>query len=134
MRDRLVELLAESSKLAGKYIDDSDRNNLPKPKEICSVLADYLLANGVIVPPCKFGDTVYVIPSETNRRLNVIKGFEHLNRVYEQKISKIEIFANNKYLLTTCNGLQSVHCDLYKETWFLTKEEAERALRKDEGK
>ena len=92
-------------------------------------LADYLLENGVIVPPCKVGDVVYVIPSKANRGINVINGFAHLNRVYEQKISKVEIFANNKYMLSTCDGLQSVHCDLYKETWFLTKEEAEQALK-----
>ena len=29
--------------------------------ELKYFIADYLLANGVIVPPCKVGDTVYVI-------------------------------------------------------------------------
>lgn len=27
----------------------------------CGTLADYLLKNGVIVPPCKVGDTVYIL-------------------------------------------------------------------------
>lgn len=29
-----------------------------------STLADYLLANGVIVPPCKVGDTVYELQNK----------------------------------------------------------------------
>ena len=118
MKERLVELL---------------NGAVDEVKQTCggvNTIADYLLENGVIVPPCKFGDTVYVIPSKANIGLNIVNGFAHLNRVYEQKISKIEIFANNKYLLTTCEGVQSVHSDLYKETWFLTKEEAEQALKR----
>lgn len=128
MKERLVELIREAE-LA--HLEDT----IMRPHTVSSndFLADYLLENGVIVPPCKFGDTVYVIPSKTNRGLNIINGFAHLNRVYEQKISKIEIFADNKYLLTTCDGLQSVHCDLYKETWFLSREEAEAKL-KEGGK
>ena len=122
MRDRLIELMLKSNEKFAE-VDCT-------PEEAIVILADYLLENGVIVPPCKFGDTVYVIPSKANIGLNIVNGFAHLNRVYEQKISKIEIFANNKYLLTTCEGVQSVHSDLYKETWFLTKEEAEQALKR----
>ena len=32
-------------------------------ESIADDLADHLLANGVIVPPCKLGDTVYIITS-----------------------------------------------------------------------
>lgn len=124
MRDRLIELIRQAKKQTKGANCDIERN---------MIFADYLIANGVIVPPAKFGDTIYVIPSKTNRDLNIINGFSHLNRVYEQKISKIEIYANNKYLLTTCDGLQSVHCDLYQETWFLTREEAEQALKGGAG-
>lgn len=97
-------------------------------------IADYLLESGVIVPPCKVGDTVYVIPSKTNYRLNIINGCEENNRIYEQKVSEVRIFLNRKYLLTTCDGLRSVHSDLYGDTWFLTKEEAEQALEKEREK
>ena len=45
MRDRLIELLANSGCSA----------DLDTYQEI----ADYLLANGVIIPPCKVGDKVY---------------------------------------------------------------------------
>ena len=90
-------------------------------------------AENVIVPPCKVGDKVYKIPSETNYRLNIVNGFEQNNRVYEQTVCEVRIFANNKYLLSTCDYLQSVHSDFYKENWFLTKEEAEKALKEREG-
>ena len=65
-KDRLVELLEESSKRVGEYIDS--RHIIPSAEEVHSLRADYLLANGVIVTPCKVGDTVYKIRKfcETN--------------------------------------------------------------------
>ena len=48
MRDRLIEILKVP--IYPKIGVD--------PAE---VVADYLLANGVIVPPCKVGDTVYEV-------------------------------------------------------------------------
>ena len=45
MRDRLIELLIEGHK---QYL-------------FYDQIADYLLANGVIAPPCKVGDTVYCL-------------------------------------------------------------------------
>lgn len=93
-------------------------------------IVDKFIENGVIAPPCKFNDTIYVIPSETNCKLNILRGFEHLNKVYEQKVCEVRIYANNKYLLCTCGGLQSAHSDLYKDTWYLSKSEALNALKK----
>ena len=52
MRDRLVELIQDS-------VQGCARN-------WAEVIADYLLANGVIVLPCKVGETVYA--DITNRR------------------------------------------------------------------
>lgn len=46
-KERLIELIMES-------VDGCARN-------WAEVIADHLLANGVIVPPCKAGDTVYVL-------------------------------------------------------------------------
>ena len=46
MRERLIELI-ESTRYWGSGTS--------------AEIADYLLANGVIVPPCKVGDTVYII-------------------------------------------------------------------------
>lgn len=83
--------------------------------------------------PCAVGDTVYVIPSETNYKLNIINGHSENNRVYEQIVNRIEI-TQTGYLLVTCDGMSSVVDVFYKKTWFLTREEAEAALKElEEG-
>ena len=81
--------------------------------------------------PCAVGDTVYVIPSKTNYKLNILNGHGENNRVYKQVVNRIEV-SKNGYLLFTCDGMASVADVFYKETWFLTQEEAEAALKKYE--
>lgn len=51
MRERLKQLLQEAEGQAAYYDGD----------DTYGVAADYLLDNGVIVLPCKIGDTVYRI-------------------------------------------------------------------------
>lgn len=77
--------------------------------------------------PCAVGDTIYVIPSITNYKLNIVNGYKKLNRVYEQIVNCIEI-SKSGYLLSTCDEMSSVIEEFYKVTWFLTKEEANTAL------
>lgn len=83
--------------------------------------------------PCAVGDTVYVIPSKINYELNIINGYSENNRIYEQVVNRIEI-SGNGYLLDTCDGMESVVDVFYKKTWFLTKEEAEAALKELDGR
>ena len=85
------------------------------------------IENGVIVPPCKVGDKIYVIPSKTNYRLNIANGHTENNRIYEQIVDAIHIYLTG-YTMSCCEGLQHQPSALYGETWFLTKEEAEKAL------
>ena len=47
MRDRLIELIQKSVNGCAK--------------NWAEVISEYLLANGVIVPPCKVGDMVYFV-------------------------------------------------------------------------
>lgn len=84
--------------------------------------------NKLLKLPCAVGDTVYVIPSETNYKLNIVNGYSENNRVYEQIVNRIEI-SRTGYLLSTCDGLSSVIDAFYKKTWFLAQEEAEAALK-----
>lgn len=56
MRNRLIELLMNVPKLP---ITVGGRAN-GKTYQTASNIADYLLANGVVVPPCKVGDIVWV--------------------------------------------------------------------------
>ena len=61
-----------------------------------------------------------------------MNGLTENNRVYKQKVHSVQMWSNSSYLLGTCDGLDSVHSDFYKETWFLTKEAAEQALKEME--
>ena len=76
-------------------------------------LADHLIANGVVVPPCKVGDTVYEFgcddPFEDPLDLYVV----------ESTVSGIAIF--------TSEDLHNMNC--LGKTVFLTKEEAEAKLK-----
>jgi hypothetical protein len=95
-------------------------------------IADYLLANGVIVPPCKVGDSCYPLnASETELTC-------------EEKISRITISERNIIIGYYEHWDYSNRCRK-TDTWrlplrtrilgkgvFLTREEAERALKERE--
>ena len=80
-----------------------------------SILADCLLANGVIVPPCKVGDTIYQIDGV---------------RIYASTIHEIT-YTSSKVIFVTENIVfddQSINNSI-----FLTCEEAEEALERSKG-
>lgn len=117
-RDRLIELLF-------KVTEEKD---CPQPCEI----ADYLLANGVIVPPCKVGDTVYYVHETLwdNDYKNKV-----INDNVRNRILKIVERPNH----ATNLALEILHFDYcfitdwLKGNIFLTKEEAEEKLKEREG-
>ena len=84
-----------------------------------------------VVLPCKVGDTIYKIPSKVNFELNVLTNHSENNRVYEQIVNKAEIY-DNAYLLVTCDGMDSVFSAFFENSWFLTREAAEAALKERE--
>ncbi len=96
------------------------------------VVADYLLANGVIVPPCKVGDTVYYV-HETYWD----KDYENYIETKELKQGVLKIVERPKQKMNLM--LQVKEFDwCFMNDWlngnlFLTKEEAERALKEREG-
>lgn len=77
--------------------------------------------------PVNIGDTIYVVPSKVNFKLNVINGHEENNRVYHQVVDHIAIYRGG-YYLSTCDGSSGVIEQSYSENWFLTEEEAQRRL------
>lgn len=83
---------------------------------------------------CKVGDKIYKIPSKVNYDLNIVNRHPEINKVYEQSVCSIEIWSDNTYILNTCDGLDCVRSDSFKETWFLTKAEAEKALAEMDAK
>lgn len=72
-RERLIELLCSAPFGSKTFEQQYYKSTITK-------IADYLLANGVIVPPCKIGDTVYkVIPKCTARKEGTEKALEKIN-------------------------------------------------------
>lgn len=105
MRDRLIELSkkAHSEWLKKEYDHEID-------KSLGEYVADYLLANGVIVLPCKVGDTVYQTDGI---------------RIYELEIFDISLRKNKPYYETESIDFDD---DAIGKSVFLTREEAEKTL------
>ena len=126
MKERLIELMRQAY--------EKNINLLDFEKDI---LADYLLANGVIVPPCKVGDTMNEVMNPPH-----IKPYFIVSRVCAVHIADgTRNSCNHKresYFLAECPNTRYVKkypLSKIGKTVFLTKEEAEQALRKeDEGK
>lgn len=103
MRERLIELIAN------------------EPNSVDSIVAhaDYLLANGVIVPPCKAGDVCYPLP-------------RYRTPLVERKISRITYSKRNIIIGYYENDGQyrpPLRTRILGEDIFLTREDAERALK-----
>lgn len=103
-------------------------------------LCDYedLEEQGLLVRlPCKVGDDIYVIPSQSIYGINIVNGFEKLNRVYHQHIGSITFFDGHWYATSLEEyGVynEKVLNDIaYGITWFTDYEEAEKKLEEIEN-
>lgn len=106
-KERLVELLT------GKSIDQ---------EEDVDYVADYLLKNGVIVPPCKVGDTVYDIGGFPK----IMKAEVETMTTDGQEMSSVVVEPQKPFHRWFVNWK-----DLGKYV-FLTREAAEQALKERE--
>lgn len=96
MRDRLIELL--------KQADEREKNRMITDyTEAVADNADFLLANGVIVPPVRVGDTVYQTDGV---------------RTYKSEVKEV---------IYDC-GIVAFDESAIGNSVFLTKEEAEKSL------
>ena len=116
-KDRLKKLLKEadesaSNKLIMDYDDAIDDN------------ADYLLANDVIVPPCKVGDSVWLVftPKYPANRNDYGKWFMRQDGVQR-------IILGKKGLSIETWNMGTIPAKELGKKLFLTKEEAEEKLR-----
>ena len=82
--------------------------------------------------PCKVGDDIYAIPSEVNYRLNKSFGAKGLNAICRQVVDHIE-FNSYGYLVSTNEGMTVHRQEVFGETWFLTRDEAEQKLKEMES-
>ena len=107
-RERLVDLLSE----------DIDMN-------LAYYVADNLLANGVIVPPCKVGDKVWVIDLPYFEGIVTECVVACFNDIDENGIGSMDYEPIEDIPDVVSVGS---HIDEIGKTVFLTKEEAENAL------
>lgn len=111
MRDRLIDLLLKSEPLHERDLDDDLADG-----EI-EAIADHLLAEGLIVPTCKIGDTIYEAfcgISVEARKVTEIKQSEWGTTYY-------------------CSFGWCYPQHLIGKTVFLTREAAEKALERSEN-
>ena len=100
-RERLIELILSA-----------DISLFGTDKSFAEVYADYLLANGVIIPPVKVGDTVYYI---------------YNNTIIEYQVNTIIIYKYSQRIVVWGRSQYFEFSDFGK-TVFLTREEAKKAL------
>lgn len=106
MRDRLIELIFNA-------VETMD---CPQPQE----LADYILEDGWIRPPVKLNQILY-------------KPYTYRNMIDECRVSSITQKANGTFKIRLTNlyyrAVFEVTEEDFGKTVFLTKEEAEQALK-----
>ena len=126
-RDRLIELL----KKADQKCADTLCENCPVVGngENCldHLIADHLLANGVIVPPCKVGDWLWVVKKDYVSECFRVDGFDDRNLVMYMQDNE-----HNLSLVYKGIKICRVPFNEIGKTVFLTKEEAEKALKERE--
>ena len=112
-RERLIDLMI-----------DAKRTD-PETGSFTEYLADYLLEHGVIVPPCKVGDTVYEI---TGRK--TVSAY----KVRAIRVGLFSLFIEWDIVEGfVWQSLSGINADEIGKTVFLTREEAERALKEREN-
>jgi hypothetical protein len=127
MRDRLIELIEEADKKCNDTKQCENCVGFGHGGECVNhLIADHLLANGVIVPPCKVGDKVWF--------LNIYNSIAmRRNAVYEAKVARVYIENGNILCLAIqikneWGNTEFPRITEIGKTVFLTKEEAEKAL------
>ncbi len=136
--ESMIELLEEHS---GVDIPDDTVKALlltNKAVDFYKECEDLDVQDRLIKLPCKVGDDVWFVPSKVNYKLNILSHHDEGNRVYHKKVVRI-IFTRNRWYLECNKDLEyaTAHIlidKMYKETWFLTQEEAKAKLKELRGR
>lgn len=118
MIDRLVELINE----AKDEYPTIPSVNCCKPT-FAYYLANHLLANGVIVPPCYVGQPVWELRKWLHKDAEISAGKVSMLQQKADKSWKIRISVNS--------AVYDITIDEIGKSVFLTKEAAEQALKGD---
>jgi hypothetical protein len=140
MRDRLIELISQMQDYGEK------ETNFTTHIRVNERIADHLLANGIIVPPCKVGDMVYAITEKhpcyacrtvADYCLKDCHSFGNRTElvVKEGLVEAMLFFSNSNEMriaIPTTEHLMRHYITKrlsdFGKTVFLTREEAEKAL------
>ena len=106
-RERLIEIM-----------NKCDAMSIPTDGFI-EGFADYLLENGINVPPCKIGDTIYLLKTLCDGKNTVV--------IEADIVSSFVI--TKKQILAMISDYHSISNDGFGKIAFLTREEAEKALK-----
>ena len=121
-RDRLIELIQEAEDDYMVYEMGAQALAIGIFKSREEYITDHLIANGVIVPPCRVGDKLYILYSVTKE----IEECDITGFIIQTKHDVIQFKDGTIY--TIWDKDYNAH---FGKTLFLTREEAEKAL---EGK
>ena len=107
MRNRLIESLFKTGMVENRIR--------------CSIIADEILADGWVRPPCKVGDTVYVIS-------RYYTGFW---KIYKCNIDSITIYEKNTFLSMSAKGKYTFGEEVSQigKNVFFTREAANQKLK-----
>lgn len=129
MRERLIELISQADEECKHSRECKSCSGYGKGALCMNYhIADHLLANGVVCLPCKVGDKTFLLLEKISGGYDII----------ESKCMKI---VDNGYgkdfsMFFDCVEIgNTLEFDIYDfgKTVFLTREEAERALKGGEG-
>ena len=111
MKDRLIELIGKLQN-EGRLYDEANEVAYSIDN---SQLAEFLLQNGVIVPPCKVGDDVYWIDTE-----------EETVQCAKKDIKAVVYCGNDRFQVITGGMVEPE--DIHTDWCMLTEEEANKRL------
>ena len=125
-RDRLIKLICKAPLGFKEFEKQYYKSTIEK-------MADYLLANGVIVPPCKVGDKVYSLMECTCEDIDgVHTPCEYYTEIAEKMCSHPKGDCPYEYRIAECI-VTDMNLLRFTKKWgktvFLTKEEAEQKLK-----
>lgn len=124
MRERLIKLLKQAEKQQSLNAVCGDIDSLIDSPRGAEFIADYLIENGVVVLPCKVGDILWFLDYDLPKCF-----------ICPEQIVIQDIVLLKNTMLIRCSSSITLRTEDFGKTVFLTKEDAERALRKeDEGK
>ena len=139
---RLIDVDDAIEKINCLCVDDNENwigtenRSFVDHADVIDILSSIPTVDAVVLP-CKLGADVYMIPSKEAFDWSMRSGHAENIRVYHQYIVCITFTERGWHLVANADkayGTGKVLVDsCYKETWFLTREEAEAALAKMKG-